>query len=1500
MQLSDASGVFAATPTTLTTVSQTAGSSITATIPAGTTSGIGYKVRVVNDNGGTPVTGSASSAFTIVNNPMVTLTGTTTQTIQVNTNGTALGYTDSPISATAHKWQFSTTQGGPYADFTPAQTGTTYTPNFSSAATYYVVEVSTFPGCGAVTSNEAVITVTPPPSGTINTPTFPSGTLCATTATSVDVTFTASGTFNAGNIFTVQLSNASGSFATPVSTVSVSNTSTTAQTLTLPIPAGTPTGSGYKVRVISSDPVTTSSGTSASLSIVSNPTVTLTGNTTQTILVNTNGTVLGTTETPTATSRKWQFSTTQGGPYADFSPTQTGATYTPRFAATGTYYVVAVSNFPGCGAVTSNEAVISVNNPAPTLTAQSVNTAVAGSAGFTLNLTGTGFINGVSVANFGGTALATTASSGTQIAATVPASLLTTPGSYNVTVTNPAPGGGTSAALTFTVTQAPCLAESFDGTFPPSGWSASGVTQGTGTTRNSSAGSAQFSAPGQTLTTPSLAYPKSVEFYITRSSSLNERGILVKASTDNGVTFATVATFVLADISTSFQKKTVDLAAYQLRPSVLIRFERSADPSLNQLNIDDFAAFCGAAPTLAAEPTAQPTVSSSNVLFTRADVSVNGGDGAKQVVVLRATSVAAVAPADGNTYVGNTTYGSTGTGSVTGMGNYVVYAGPTGSAPNTFTVTGLPSGTNFTLEAYAYNDNGTAGLENYLTTIPGTNTFSTGVAPTVYYAKATGDIGLATTYAENADGTGSSPDDFTAPGITYVVTGTGRTFVSNFTLSAAGSKLAVANGAELIIPAAANYTGTLDLNAGSLLTVLNTAPTYTLGTVDGTSTINYAQSATYVVPVLASPGYGNLKLTNGTKTFAGGTITVRGNLTVENVSGLGGTSSTPFTIISLDGNYTQLGTVTFAATANLFTLQLDGNSVQTLTGNGTAITLFRLINNNTAGAVLSTTGGSTNLVLGNSTSGNLTQNSGTSLAINANTVTLTGSASFSGTGVLTNTSTGSVIISKTNTSNSGLLYLGAGETLGTLTINPSGLASTLTLGSTNVAVNNLNLTAGTLVLNGKTLTINGTVTTGAAAVAKIQGSASSSLVFTGTGNIGTLNFTATAGSTLAALTLNRSANTLIPVGSTLTIGTLTLTQGSLLFSGSERAIVTTVVGGNANSFVNALTLTTPAATTASFTFPLGSVRGHFRPLTLDLTQAAAVVTAYTARQIDRTSPETRAATSPLTRTSSIRYFTLSSEGATFTTGTLTLSFGANDGVTDLASLRIGRSSGGAFTEVSATPTTTGAPAGGTIASTITALGDFALATVATAASENPLPVELKSFTGELTAEGTLLRWTTASEKNNDRFEVLRSLDGREFSRVGEVKGQGSTASPTDYRFVDATRPQFGGSIGSSSGTAYYRLRQVDIDGTAKLSAIVVVGGESKAPVTLYPNPTTDRLTLQTAAGVQWQIRNGLGQALLHGTTTGTTTLDVTRLPAGVYYLETRTDTQRHTQKFVKQ
>ena len=94
---------------------------------------------------------------------------------------------------------------------------------------------------------------------------------------------------------------------------------------------------------------------------------------------------------------------------------------------------------------------------------------------------------------------------------------------------------------------------------------------------------------------------------------------------------------------------------------------------------------------------------------------------------------------------------------------------------------------------------------------------------------------------------------------------------------------------------------------------------------------------------------------------------------------------------------------------------------------------------------------------------------------------------------------------------------------------------------------------------------------------------------------------------------------------------------------------------------------------------------------------------------------------------------------------------------------------------------------------------------------DPLPVELVQFNADCQNNGTVkLSWTTASEINNDYFDVQKSFDASDFFSIGTVAGNGNSNTINYYEFID-----------EESGPAYYRLKQVDFDGKFDYSDVVV-------------------------------------------------------------------------------
>lgn len=184
----------------------------------------------------------------------------------------------------------------------------------------------------------------------------------------------------------------------------------------------------------------------------------------------------------------------------------------------------------------------------------------------------------------------------------------------------------------------------------------------------------------------------------------------------------------------------------------------------------------------------------------------------------------------------------------------------------------------------------------------------------------------------------------------------------------------------------------------------------------------------------------------------------------------------------------------------------------------------------------------------------------------------------------------------------------------------------------------------------------------------------------------------------------------------------------------------------------------------------------------------------------------------------------------------------------------------------------------------------------TVSQTSPLPVELTTFTA--TADGPAavrLAWATASEQNSQAFEIERSLDGRAFARVGTVAAAGSSSARA-YGFTDNQAP----ITPNPQASLYYRLKQVDQDGTFHYSPVRVVTLTNSLAhhLTAFPNPAHGTATLTGAQpGAVVTLLDALGRPVTsaRADAAGTAALPLPAgLPAGVYVVRAGTQALRLT------
>jgi hypothetical protein len=116
-----------------------------------------------------------------------------------------------------------------------------------------------------------------------------------------------------------------------------------------------------------------------------------------------------------------------------------------------------------------------------------------------------------------------------------------------------------------------------------------------------------------------------------------------------------------------------------------------------------------------------------------------------------------------------------------------------------------------------------------------------------------------------------------------------------------------------------------------------------------------------------------------------------------------------------------------------------------------------------------------------------------------------------------------------------------------------------------------------------------------------------------------------------------------------------------------------------------------------------------------------------------------------------------------------------------------------------------------------------------------LPIELSLFNAVLKGDFVDINWQTTSEKNNDYFILEKSYDTKKWSTIANVKGNGTTNSIQNYNWK---------YIVDFSGICYYRLTQVDFDGTREIFNIISTKNEYENEIIIYPNPISDYFYLE--------------------------------------------------------
>jgi hypothetical protein len=177
-----------------------------------------------------------------------------------------------------------------------------------------------------------------------------------------------------------------------------------------------------------------------------------------------------------------------------------------------------------------------------------------------------------------------------------------------------------------------------------------------------------------------------------------------------------------------------------------------------------------------------------------------------------------------------------------------------------------------------------------------------------------------------------------------------------------------------------------------------------------------------------------------------------------------------------------------------------------------------------------------------------------------------------------------------------------------------------------------------------------------------------------------------------------------------------------------------------------------------------------------------------------------------------------------------------------------------------------------------------------------LPVTLTAFTATKKDKSVLLNWKTSSETNNKGFSVERSADGQKWSEIAFVKSISSNGLGNTYTTTDNA---------PAGGNNFYRLKQVDLDGSFEYSAVkLVTWSTNTTALSVFPNPAKGRVQVNVpnASGkLFYTIVQLNGKTVLTGNFIGAThTIDVSQLASGSYLIQVTGNEFTKTEKLIIQ
>ena len=388
------------------------------------------------------------------------------------------------------------------------------------------------------------------------------------------------------------------------------------------------------------------------------------------------------------------------------------------------------------------------------------------------------------------------------------------------------------------------------------------------------------------------------------------------------------------------------------------------------------------------------------------------------------------------------------------------------------------------------------------------------------------------------------------------------------------------------------------------------------------------------------------------------------------------------------------------------------------------------------------------------------------------------------------------------------------------------------------------------------------------------------------------------GGAYSNLTVNGAAPTL--TSNTTLSGTLTLTSGNLTLGEYNLTINSggSLSGGSSSSYVQTLNQNTSGGAlqlevangVGPVMFPVGTTT--YTPFTMINLGSTAD---FRVRVFDGTYSGGTYGPAHATNLEINRTWDINSEDSGYNT-TITIQWNASeeDASFNRADMFISKNRSDGYWRIIADNIS----AAGANPYTASASGVTSFSQIGGGSDGSPLPVSLVHFSGQVLEEDVFIQWKTATESDNDYFVLERASSSREFEPIHKVEGAGDSDLLLEYDFVDKN---------PYTGYNYYRLKQVDFDGTHEYSTTILINNESLPESwSVYPNPFTDDLTFIFAGNLEGEAElifyNLAGKKMDSfklDSRNGKLSIDHPQLPNGVYLMKLIYNGQEFTQKVIK-